>query len=351
MIIKSMSRKEPSFDQLVAYMSSEKSDARYDLHQNCFSRGSEDIAREFYTNSQLLAKRRNGNNLYHEIVSLKVKQGQDQRQIKEDLRDIAERYINERSPHNMVYGCLHEDHDHNLHYHLMISANERGERVRLRLTQKQFDAVKRDLETHVLENYSHLEQQQLITAISTSEKMSVKAGEMKRRTGALPKREEIKHTIQEAMNQTNSMYNFSFFLSERGYQFYTRGKNFGVDVQHEDGTSKKYRFSTLGIHEEFEAFQNDMQSKHTEEMHSQALRDSETAKEHLSSTEKIEIVQEENSETDDQTNEDISDSESSDQTGTATQKQTFRETLQEIREKNIEDENTDNNQDEDDSTL
>ena len=362
MIIKSMSRKEPSFDQLVTYMSSEKSDARYDLHLNCFSRGSEDIAREFYTNSQLLAKRRNGNYLYHEIVSLKVKRDQDQKQIKEDLRDIAERYINERSPHNMVYGCLHEDHDHNLHYHLMISANERGERVRLRLSQKQFDTVKRDLETHVLENYSHLEQQKLITAISTSEKMSVKAGEMKRRTGALPQREEIRHTIQEAMSQTNTMHNFSFYLSERGYQFYTRGKNFGVDVHHEDGISKKYRFSTLGIHEEFETFHNDVHTKHAEETHSQARRDLETTKEHLSSTEKIEIDHEadnakhaesENASPDAASESDaqIDSNETEEQTDSGKQKQAFKESLQETREKDIENERKDNIQDEDDSTL
>jgi hypothetical protein len=270
-----MSRKEPSFDQLASYMSSEKSDETYDLHNNCFSRSHDDLVEEFLVNSKLLYKRKNGNYLYHEIVSILVKQGLDQARAKRDLRDIAERYITERCPRNMVYGCLHEDHDHNLHYHLMISANERGERSRLRLTQKQFDTAKRNLETHVLEAYPHLEQPQLITAETNTEKMSVKAGEMKRRTGAMPIRDEIKKTIQEAMVQTNSMHNFSFFLSERGYQFYTRGKNFGVEVQHEDGTSKKYRFSTLGIHEQFQNFHDDLEAKASQELYSDDVRASE----------------------------------------------------------------------------
>jgi hypothetical protein len=275
MIIKSMSRKEPSFDQLASYMSSEKSDETYDLHNNCFSRSHDDLVEEFLVNSKLLYKRKNGNYLYHEIVSILVKQGLDQARAKRDLRDIAERYITERCPRNMVYGCLHEDHDHNLHYHLMISANERGERSRLRLTQKQFDTAKRNLETHVLEAYPHLEQPQLITAETITEKISLKAGEMKRRTGAMPIRDEIKKTIQEAMVQTNSMHNFSFFLSERGYQFYTRGKNFGVEVQHEDGTSKKYRFSTLGIHEQFQNFHDDLEAKASQELYSDDVRASE----------------------------------------------------------------------------
>ena len=268
MIIKSMSRKEPSFDQLASYMSSEKSDDDYDLYVNCFSRSHDALVEEFLTNSELLSKRKNGNYLYHEIVSILLKEGIDQKQAKHDLRDIAERYIEARCPRNMVYGCLHEDHDHNLHYHLMISANERGERKRTRLTQKQFDTAKRDLESHVLEHYPHLEQPEIINALSDSEKMSVKAGEVKRRMGAMPIRDEIKKTIQDAMAQNETMNDFVFHLSERGYQFYTRGKNFGVEVQNEDGKSKKYRFSTLGIHEAFENFQNDLESKQAQKQYS-----------------------------------------------------------------------------------
>ena len=268
MIIKSMSRKEPSFDQLASYMSSEKSDDDYDLYVNCFSRSHDALVEEFLTNSQLLSKRKNGNYLYHEIVSILLKEGIDQKQAKHDLRDIAERYIEARCPRNMVYGCLHEDHDHNLHYHLMISANERGESKRMRLTQKQFDTAKRDLESHVLEHYPHLEQPEIINVASDSEKMSVKAGEVKRRMGAMPIRDEIKKTIQDAMTQNETMNDFVFHLSERGYQFYTRGKNFGVEVQNEDGESKKYRFSTLGIHEAFESFQNDLESKQAQKQYS-----------------------------------------------------------------------------------
>jgi colicin import membrane protein len=57
------------------------------------------------------------------------------------------------------------------------------------------------------------------------------------------------------MNETSSLSNFQFYLEERGYRFYVRGKNYGVEATHEDGTTKKYRLSTLGVHEEFEAYQ------------------------------------------------------------------------------------------------
>ena len=254
MIIKSLSRKSPTFGQLAAYMSSEKSDERFDLYRNCFSRSHADIATEFYENSQGLAKRKNGNYLYHEIISISVEDGTDLSHHKECLQKIVDTYVEARCPRNMVYGCLHEDHKHNLHYHLMISANERGERGRTRLSRAQFDTIKRKLEEHVLTQYPELKQKELIGANKQGDKMSRKAGEVQRRLGTLPKRDEVKLTITEAMNQTSSMNNFHFFLEERGYRFYVRGKNYGVEVSHEDGSSKKYRFSTLGLHDDFEAF-------------------------------------------------------------------------------------------------
>jgi len=254
MIIKSLSRKSPTFGQLAAYMSSEKSDERFDLYRNCFSRGHADIAAEFFENSNGLAKRKNGNYLYHEIISISVEDGTATPRHKECLQEIVDSYVDARCPNNMVYGCLHEDHSNNLHYHLMISANERGERGRTRLSRAHFDTIKRKLEEHVLAHYPELKQKELIGANKQGEKMSRKAGEVQRRLGNLPKRDEVKLTISEAMNQTSSMNNFYFYLEERGYRFYVRGKNYGVEVAHEDCSSKKYRFSTLGLHDDFEAF-------------------------------------------------------------------------------------------------
>ena len=260
-----MSRKEPTFSQLAAYMSSEKSDARYDIHHGCIAGSDEDIAKEFYANSEHLTKRQNANYLYHEIVSITTEEGYNRQMTKEALREIAERYIQQRCSNNMVYGCLHEDHKSHLHYHLMVSANEKGESKRLRLTKKQFDQVKRELEAHVLKHYPQLKQKEVITAVSQNEKMSVKGDAMKRRTGSLPQREEVCQTVREAMSQTSSMDNFCFFLNERGYDFYVRGKNFGVRLTHENGKTKSYRFSTLGLHEDFQAFQDGEYVKQGEE--------------------------------------------------------------------------------------
>ena len=254
MIPKSMSRKTSSFGQLVSYMSSEKADEHFDLYQNCLARGEADIAEAFLQNSQHLRKRKNGNYLYHEIISISLEQGVDHSHAKQCLREIAMKYIQDRCPRNMVYGCLHDDHTDHLHYHLMISANEQHQSARLRLSKAQFDKVKRDLETHVLEAYPELKQRKIVTAEREEKKISHKASKQKQRTGKLERQEEVRSTIAEAMNFANSFEDFKTYLEVKRYQFYTRGKHYGVEVTHDTGKVAKYRFATIGVHEDFELY-------------------------------------------------------------------------------------------------
>src|SRR6056297_2997651 len=161
MILKSMSRKEPSFSQLAAYMSDEKSDRAFDLHHNVFARDPRDIASEFEANARLLGKRRGGNYLFHEILSIDTRACGQDRDVKEKLRLLALKFIEERCPRSKVYGALHRDHAGHLHYHLMISANEMGERKRQRLTPSQFNAKKRALEQYAREQYPELKQERV----------------------------------------------------------------------------------------------------------------------------------------------------------------------------------------------
>ncbi|WP_330177977.1 hypothetical protein [Candidatus Vondammii sp. HM_W22] len=71
MIIKSMSRKKPSFGQLIEYMSDiDKSDEQYNVYQNTYSRKQDDIEQEFLSNAAYVARRKNGNYLYHGILSI-----------------------------------------------------------------------------------------------------------------------------------------------------------------------------------------------------------------------------------------------------------------------------------------
>ena len=254
MISKSMSRKTPSFGQLVSYMSSEKADDSFDLHQNCLARGEADIAAAFAANSQHLKTRKNGNYLYHEILSISLEQGVEREHAKQCLREIALEYISKRCPRNMVYGCLHDDHSDHLHYHLMVSANAQHETARLRLSKSEFDRVKRDLEAHVLQHYPQLKQRKIVTADRDEKNISHKASKQKQRTGKLERQDGVRATILEAMRHTSNLEDFKAYLEVKRYRFYTRGKHYGVEVVHDTGKVAKYRFATIGVHEDFECY-------------------------------------------------------------------------------------------------
>lgn len=259
MIPKSLSRKTPSFNQLIAYMHSDKADERFEIFQHCFARGEAALAREFFANSELLGKRKNGNYLYHEILSITIEEGVDRRHAKACLRELALRYVGERCPGNMVYGCLHDDHRDHIHYHLMISANERGESRRLRLSKRRFDEIKRELETHTLERYPELKQRRIITAEREEKKLSRKAAEVKRKGGKLERQDFVRRGIHEAMVAARSIDEFRELLLGKQFEYYQRGKHHGVSVTHPDGRQEKYRFATLGIAADFEMYQESLE--------------------------------------------------------------------------------------------
>lgn len=118
-----MSRKEPSFAQLISYIERGASQPSWRIRHNLLVRDPDAIRTEFEQNADFLARRKNGVFLYHEIISITRARGVSDELQKSRLREIAERYIAERCPENLVFGNLHDDTAHSLHYHLIISAN------------------------------------------------------------------------------------------------------------------------------------------------------------------------------------------------------------------------------------
>ena len=263
MILKSMSRKEPSFGQLAAYMSDEKSDRAFDLHHNLFARDPEHIAKEFEANAQRLGRRRGGNYLYHEILSIDTRECGQSRDVREKLRLLALEFVQKRCPRNIVYGALHRDHAEHLHYHLMISANERGGAKRLRLTKAEFDLAKREIELSARTNYPELKQTEIL-ASSPQEKQerretreSRKAQEMQKRGARLTKTEALAQELRAILAYANSQVELERLLAQKGFTFYERGKHCGVrpiPKEAETKARKAYRFATLGIEAEYADF-------------------------------------------------------------------------------------------------
>jgi len=243
MIIKSMSRKEPSFGALMAYIDRELGTETHRVRHNVMGRGADPIRAEFERNASLLKKRKNGVYLYHEIISITRAQGLDDKAQQELLHQIVQHYIDARCPENLVYGGLHQDKDHSHHFHLMISANRAGETGRLRLTKKQFRNIQVQLEAHVLEKHPELEQKVAIDK-RAEHRRTRGAQEHERRTGRPPSRTDaLRGRVQAAYDQADSREAFEAALTEQGFRHEPRGKISARLI--DEYTGKVHRVATL----------------------------------------------------------------------------------------------------------
>lgn len=250
MIIKSMSRKEPSFDQLYDYITRDKDlDYHYRFTHNFIRQNRDGTLAEFHRNAQLLRRRKGANYLYHEIISITRSQQISEEKQKEILHELISQYVQSRARDCLVYGGLHDEKDTNLHFHLMISSNRLNESSRYRLSKQQFDEVKRGLEAYVLEKYPELEQAQLITKERMRGKSNHKEQELKRRTKQPSQKDRVKEKLRDIFHSAASKYEFFTLLDEQGFSIYMRGQQVGVQ---ENKSGRKHRLSTLGIDTEFQ---------------------------------------------------------------------------------------------------
>jgi len=249
MIVKSMSRKEPSFGQLVGYIDRGASQKTWRIRHNLLARDPEHIRDEFVQNGDLLARRKNGVYLYHEIISITRAEGISLERQKARLREIAERYISERCPDNLVFGNLHDDQKHSLHYHLIISANPAGEAKRLRLSKGRFREIQVQLERHVLETMPELEQS---TAIDKSRERDRLEETRKEQAEVTRNPGDIAEQVQAALTGSTDRTGLRLKLEALGMELYIRGNTPGVIDR---ASGKKHRLKTLGLHlrESFEA--------------------------------------------------------------------------------------------------
>ena len=136
MIIKSMPRKDASFGQLIAYITDDgKADSDYFYGHNTFSNDPGDALLVIQDNAIHLKARKNGNSMYHEILSITREDGMQLPEQKAALRNITARYIEQRAPNSVAFAAIHDDHEGHIHSHIMLSANELGSSKKVRITR------------------------------------------------------------------------------------------------------------------------------------------------------------------------------------------------------------------------
>ncbi len=253
MIIKSMARKEASFAQLVGYM--ERDGAERLLFHNLFGHSrtpAEEVVREFESNAGWLRRRKNGNALYHEIISLSSGHALGKDEARRILADVGHEYLARRAPGQIAYGTLHRDSGH-LHLHLCVSANEIGRSDRVRLSKGRFAEIQKELERIVMERYPELRQEPVYAKgrarVEGRVKTTKREQQFKNRTGTASRKEDVARAAAEAFDLAETREGLRAALAERGLSLYVRGSTAGVT----DADGTRHRLKTLGVGLHFSA--------------------------------------------------------------------------------------------------
>ena len=262
MIIKSLSRKKPSFFQLYDYMLDGADDKDFIIAKNIYKAGArKDVLRQFNKNYALLPKRKNGNALYHEIISLPQQDISEIpiRKQKEILYTIANSYLEKRVGLNLCFGVIHEEKDH-LHCHLMISSNEKQADKRYRLEKSDLARIQKEMEIYKQERFPELEDKVLYNKERTKNKYQSsqskdRENQFKHRKKEPSRKDQLKQIITEAILDSYSTSQLQKKLKKQNLEFYQRGKTAGIidlEAKAQGKTKHKHRFKTLDLEQEYQ---------------------------------------------------------------------------------------------------
>lgn len=252
---KSISYKTTGFADTIGYIMKEDrknlQSALFVHNMDVINSELDEIEAAFRKNDEYRKQRKNGNTYYHESINFHPKDSAYIKEHPEMLEEFARVYLELRAPGSVAIAKPHFDKEH-IHVHFMISANEKESNRTVRLSQKQFETVKRTMDLYQKEyhpglQYSYVrtgkEQERITTTmpVLTKQEEHIKAKEEGKRLDKEELRELVLAKVQEVKDVDQNLEQLEQALTEQGVEMYTyRGKANGII--HE---GKKYRFSTL----------------------------------------------------------------------------------------------------------
>ena len=264
MIIKSLSRKTPTYRQLLMYMERE-AQAGFEIRQNLppFS-STDEVIYQFESFGTQLPKRKNGNMLYHEILSVKREPGVDVKLQQKALFGMAYEYLRCRAPEQLAYGKVHVEPEH-VHVHLMISPNGLdAPEQRIRLDKRSFRAIQDQMEQWMQRAYPQLKQEAVYTRegprFRNKKATPEREYQLEKRTKASSRKRQLIWKLQGLLQMSGSPEEFTRYLRQQGIGFYTHGKHPGVIVE-----GRKHRLATLGLKDEFDGLHTPKEKERPQE--------------------------------------------------------------------------------------
>lgn len=212
----------------------------------------DELVAEFEANARGLRERKNGNVLYHEILSFSSIRGVEREKLARHIADVGQEYLRERAVSQLAYGVIHHDTDH-IHLHLMVSANAVRSKERVRLSKAQFAEVQRKVEAFTLNRYPELQQTVIYDKPKerqqTRERVKATSNEqaMQEHRGIRARKIDLAAKLHAALEQARDFKELANRCQKEGIRFYERGKTIGIIVTEHDGNERKHRLETLGV--------------------------------------------------------------------------------------------------------
>lgn len=278
MIVKSMSRQQASFGQLAAYIARAPAselaenltkyigrDAAANtpaiLHNTRVANDNQPdaIAAEFSNNAAFLKQRKNGVQLYHEILAFSP---DDAPAMTFDMvQDITRKYLELRAPDCLAYAKIHFDKAH-IHVHVMISANPIGSAKRLRLSKSEFANVKTRINDYQKFRWPELVHSVVRTGSereahprntfdiqAASKPAEEKARRIENQTGRKSyTTKELGPLLAQLMAQAHNEGHFHQLMADADLALVQRGKSYSAKYL---PTGRSYRFRSLDMAETF----------------------------------------------------------------------------------------------------
>lgn len=246
MIIKSLSRKSASYGQLLKYIS-KKAAPNFEIRHNVpFEPDLELIRMHFENLAEQLPQRKNGNKLYHEILSIPRHEGLELERQQQALYALCQEYIKHRAPDHAVYGKMHLE-GHHLHAHLIISPSSLdAPSQRVRIAKGKYNEIQKELEGWMMAMFPELEQALVYTKDTPGRRRPEKEAQYEQRTGKASKKAQLRLALEHLLSQAESPEAFAALLERYGLALYMRGNVPGIIAE-----NRRYRLSTLGLAEQY----------------------------------------------------------------------------------------------------
>ena len=261
MIIKSLTRKNTSFKQIVKYVLTDKGNitdpyASFTVLQNLLHQPTEiaAIAESFERNDVFRKKRKNGVSLYHDILSFDQKDSPVL--TDEKLEAIARKYIELRGGDKSLALAKPHYSEKHWHIHIVFHGSELLSSKNLRMDKKQFAGVKAKIQQFQLEEFpeivhsfnQHRTHSKYLRKIPETNREYQQKLRIEKEQAAgqfiekpLNKKELLKTELVAILENANDIETVLAHYAATGRTVYYRNKELTGIIE----DNKKYRFLTL----------------------------------------------------------------------------------------------------------